>query len=173
MALFYLISRKCRLQSTADRPQSERGNNQMRWDSANSVRDGTSSPVCTSRSHIAARLWQPSTNMVSVLPDGAEPRGSNRERRVVLQQNYCQLTPTDFSLSLSSPLYLKAQSAFFFSQLWQLREVMAFARPTVAKKASLTSFARFSRALPLTHHSALTLKRSAIINRPCIPQGPP
>lgn len=39
----------------------------------------TSSTVHTGWNHVATRQWHPSTNMLSVLPDGAEPRGSNRE----------------------------------------------------------------------------------------------
>lgn len=170
MALFYLISRKCRLQSTADGPQSERGNNQMRWDSANSVRDGTSSPVRASRSRIAARLWQPSTNMVSVLPDGAEPRGSNGE-------SCCSRTTVSWhplTFRCHSPRHcICKHKPLFFSQLRQLREMMVFARSTVAKKASLTSFFSCSSFNAPRCVNPQTQLLGAIINCPCIPQGPP
>lgn len=78
----------------------------------------------------AARLWQLSTNMVSVLPDGAEPWGSNGE-------SCCSRTPVSWH-----PLTFRCRSPRHrickhkpppFTQLRQLREVITSARLMVAK----------------------------------------
>lgn len=110
--------------------------------------------------------------MVSVLPDGAEPRGSNGES--CCSRTTVSWHPLTFRCRSPRHCICKHKRAPF-TQLRQLREVIAFARPTVVKSFFYVVCPFFSRSSFNAPQCVNPQKQllGAIIHCPCIPQGPP